>query len=283
MSSSLGELSAPSPSSLKKEANQVNIGKIERIGSAVAGGTLAALGLSRRSTGGLMLSLLGASLLYRGVSGHCECYRALGINTKGSRTKDDEKARDVHIEKSIMIDRAPEELYRFWRQLENLPRFMKHLESVTTLSDERSHWVANTVAGKKVEWDAEIYNEKENELIAWRSLPGSDVTNAGSVRFKAAPGHRGTIVQVTLNYNAPGGKVGAFLAKVVGQEPRQLIDEDLRRLKQIMEAGEVATVHGQTSARGEEARPFVTRKEHKKASMTPASELGSERASSQVA
>src|ERR1041385_8370730 len=158
-------------------------------------------------------------------------------------------ARDVHIETSIAIGKSPEELYAFWRDFTNLPVFMRNLESVTVLDSTRSHWIAKGPMGKRVEWDAEIYNEKENELIAWRSLENADVTNAGSVRFQAGPTGHGTFVRVTMNYNPPAGTVGASLAQILGAEPEQLIKQDLRRLKQVMEAEEIATIDGQTSGR----------------------------------
>lgn len=164
-----------------------------------------------------------------------------------------EVARDVHIETSIAIDKPAAELYAFWRKLENLPLFMKNLESVTELSDGKTHWVARGLGDTRIEWDAEIFNQVENELIAWRSLENADVVNAGSVRFQPAPKGRGTYVRVTMNYNPPAGKVGSTLAKLLGTEPAQLIKEDLRRLKQIMEAGEIATVDGQSSGRAEES------------------------------
>jgi uncharacterized membrane protein len=166
-----------------------------------------------------------------------------------TKSENSNVAGDVHIETSIAIDRAPEELYRFWRDFTNLPRFMRNLESVTELDSTRSHWIAKGPAGARIEWDAEIYNEKDNELIAWRSLENADVTNAGSVRFQEGPEGHGTFVRVTMNYNPPAGKLGTSVAKLLGGEPAQLIKEDLRRLKQIIEAGEIATIDGQTSGR----------------------------------
>jgi uncharacterized membrane protein len=165
----------------------------------------------------------------------------------------EEVARDVHVETSIMIDKSPEQLYTFWRDFKNLPLFMKHLESVLSLDDGRTHWVAKGIGGIKVEWDAEIYNEIENEMIAWRSVDNADVVNAGSVRFQAAPTGHGTYVRVTLNYNPPAGSVGASLAQLLGTEPGQLIKEELRRFKQLMETGEIATIDGQSSGRAEDA------------------------------
>jgi uncharacterized membrane protein len=170
---------------------------------------------------------------------------------------DDEVAREVHLETSIAIDKSPAELYAFWRDFKNLPRFMRNLESVTELSRTQSHWVAKGPGGSRVEWDAEIYTEKENELIAWRSLEDADFVNAGSVRFQDGPEGHGTFVRVTMNYNPPAGKVGAALVQLLGAEPAQLIKEDLRRLKQIMEAGEIATIDGQTSGRaGNESHKY---------------------------
>lgn len=163
----------------------------------------------------------------------------------------DSIAREVHIETSITIDKSPAELYAFWREFKNLPLFMESLESVTELDQQKSHWVAKGLGPAKVEWDAEIYNEKENELIAWRSLENADVVNAGSVRFQKGPEGHGTYVRVTINYNPPGGKVGATLVQLLGGEPQRLIKEDLRRLKQLMETGEIATIAGQTSGRAE--------------------------------
>ena len=238
-----------------KPGNSVNVGEIERLASAITGGALAVYGLRKRSAGGLCLTLAGTALLHRGVTGHCNTYQLLGVTTNNT-TSDEEApvARDVHVEKAIVIDKSPEELFSFWHRFENLPSFMKHLKSVSCTGLNSSHWVAEGPGGKLVEWDAEIYNEKPNEMIAWRSLEGADIVNAGSVRFKSL-GARGTEVRVVLNYNVPGGKVSALLAKLLGREPGQMIADDLRRLKQILETGEAATTEGQPSGRDPEARP----------------------------
>jgi len=243
-----------------------NVGKIERIASAIGGGALIGYALKSRSKGGIALGLLGAGLLYRGATGQCEAYRVFGVNTADET---EEVARDVHIEKSITINRSPQELYKFWRDFENLPRFMENLESVTRLDEQRSHWVAIGPGGKEIEWDAEIYNEKEGELIAWRSLPGSDLTNAGSVHFEPAPDGRGTYLKVTLNYNPPGGKAAALFAKLFGQEPGQLVEHNLKRLKQLIETGEIPTTEGQPSGRAKKTESTKQRKQDKLASKTP--------------
>ena len=229
------------------EKSGVNVGKYERMAMAIGGGALVGYALKNRSKSGIALGLMGAGLLYSGATGQCEVYRVLGVNT--ATESGDDVARDVHVETSITIAASPEDLYSFWRNFENLPRFMEDLESVTQLEGNRSHWVAKGPGGKKVEWDAEIYNEKRGEFIAWRSLPESDITNAGSVHFETAPGGRGTYLKVVLNYNVPGGKAAALFAKLSGREPGQLVESNLKRLKQLIEAGEIPTTEGQTSGR----------------------------------
>lgn len=151
----------------------------------------------------------------------------------------------VEVSRSVTIKTSPKELHRFWRSLGNLPRFMAHLESVETIDDRRSHWRVRGPAGMKVEWEAEIVEDRPGELIAWRSLEGSDVHNEGEVRFVAAPGGRGTEVHVALRYRAMGGAVGRALARLFGSDPGQQIAGDLRRLKQVIETGEV--VHSDAS------------------------------------
>lgn len=154
----------------------------------------------------------------------------------------------VHAQASRIVNREPDEVYSFWRDFRNLPRFMQHLEAVDELPDGRSHWVAKGPAGTTVEWDAVIVADDPGRVITWRSLENSDVDNAGAVRFEAAPGGRGTILKVNIQYNPPGGVLGATVAKLFGEEPNQQLDDDLRRFKQVMEVGEVvvsdATVFG---------------------------------------
>ena len=151
----------------------------------------------------------------------------------------------VKIEHAVTVNRTPAELYEFWRDFRNLPHFMEHLESVTPLDDRRSHWKVRAPFGGSVEWDAEVINDVENALIAWGTDRGADVPNAGSVRFKRAPGDRGTEVKVSLDYKPPGGRFAAYLAKLFGEEPDKQVREDLRRFKQLMEAGEIPTTEGQ--------------------------------------
>jgi uncharacterized membrane protein len=148
--------------------------------------------------------------------------------------------RDIHVRKTYTINRQPDVVYGFWRSLENLPRFMKHLESVEVIGERRSRWRAKGPAGFTVEWEAEITYDHPNERIGWQSLEGSTVPNRGYVRFDPAPGARGTEVRVELIYEVPGGRAAQLVAKLFGEEPESQIDEDLRRLKQILEAGEIS-------------------------------------------
>jgi uncharacterized membrane protein len=145
----------------------------------------------------------------------------------------------VHAKASCIVNRSPEEVYSFWRNFENLPRFMRHLQSVNDLGAGRSRWKATGPAGMEVEWEATLIADVPGEVITWRSLEGSDVDNAGAVRFEAAPGNRGTIVRVNIQYNPPAGAAGAMIAKLFGEEPEQQLDDDLRRFKQVLEVGEV--------------------------------------------
>ena len=152
---------------------------------------------------------------------------------------------------TLTINRSREELYKAWRNFENLPRWMKHLKSVDIKDDRRSHWVAAGPGGSTVEWDAEITEDRSNEMIAWRSLEGSDVDHRGVVRFEPAPGNRGTMVTVEMRYAPPGGTLGSAVAAWFGEDPPQSIKMDLRRFKQVMEVGEVITTEGQPAGRAE--------------------------------
>ncbi len=181
-----------------------------------------------------LLDVLAGRRLSHETNGHGEQARAGEARDPG-----------VHVRRSITVNRSPQEIYAFWRNFENLPRFMAHLESVRVIDDRRSHWMARAPAGAKVEWDAEIVEDRPNELIAWRSLSSADVPNEGSVRFVPAPGGRGTEIHVELRYKPPGGKVGALAAKLFAEEPGKQVAGDLRRFKQVMELGEV--VHSDAS------------------------------------
>jgi uncharacterized membrane protein len=221
-----------------------NISDLEKWLSIAAGTGLALYGLSRRKRAGWILTAFGGMLIRRGVTGHCHTYEAFGINTAG--TGDDTRralggAAGTIVEESVTINRPIEELYRFWRNLENLPQFMHHLESVERVTDTLSRWRAKGPGGTTVEWNAEIINEVPNKIIGWRSIEGSDVVSAGSVNFEYAGHGRGTRVRVRLQYSPPGGKVGAALARLIGRDAAADIREDLRRFKEVIETGDVAS------------------------------------------
>jgi uncharacterized membrane protein len=178
---------------------------------------------------------------------------------QGGRHDGAHAERGISVNKSTTVNRPREEVYRFWHNFENLPQFMQHLEAVQVTGDRLSHWKAKAPAGMTVEWDAEVTEDRRNELIAWRSTGKADVENSGVVRFERAPGGRGTQVHVELRYEPPGGKLGALVAKLFGEEPNQQVAGDLRRFKQVLETGEVvysdATVHrGMHPARPPEER-----------------------------
>lgn len=236
----------------EQDENGVNVGKTERLISGLAATAVAVVGLRQKRLRPILLPL-AANLISRAVTGRCAVNRALGRNTarKGrvSPVASVRRGEGIKVEKSAVVNRPVREVYRFWRNFENLPRFMDHLEAVTVIDETRSHWVAKAPAGTKVEWDAVIHNEIEDELIAWRSLPGADVSNAGSVHFTSVGDGSRTEVRVVLSYDPPAGKVGAAVAKLLGEEPSKQVEEDLRRFKQVMEATEASGNSRQHAAR----------------------------------
>lgn len=203
-----------------------------------------------RRGGGLAALLGGAALaayaVYKGTSRGREAHTAASPAPR-------HEPLPSHIETSVNVLRPAHELYSFWRDFENLPRFMRHLESVRNLGNGRSHWIARTPVGSRVEWDAQVVEEREGQLLSWQSLPGSQVHNAGSVLFEAAPGDRGTLVRVSFDLAPPGGAAGRLAAKALGPITKQQVHEDLRRFKNLMEAGEIPTTEGQPEGR----RPLI--------------------------
>lgn len=227
--------------------SDVNVSNPERWLSVIAGAAFAAYGLTRRSVTGLVLAGIGGGLVWRGATGHCAVYDALGRSTaEGAEGEPGNTSvpygKGIRVEKSVTVNATADRLYSFWRKLENLPRFMTHLAEVQVVDDKRSHWVAKGPAGSDVEWDAEIINEIPNELIGWRSVEGSQINNAGSVQFKPATGGRGTEVRVEIEYLPPAGRVGALVAKLFGKDPGHEVQEDLRAFKMLVETGETARV-----------------------------------------
>ncbi|NJR64820.1 MAG: cyclase [Leptolyngbyaceae cyanobacterium CRU_2_3] len=218
-----------------------SIGDGERWGSLITGSTMVLMGLSQRSLRGALVALAGGTLAHHGIKGQ--------KSFSESVTEVMDSERTIKVEKTVTINRSAEDLYDFWRKLENLPLFMKHIKSVTQITSTRSHWIANSPSGTSVEWDADIITEKPNQWIAWTSTEDSEIDNSGFVKFKSAPQGHGTELKIVMEYNLPGGVVGAAIAKVLGETPKPQIAEELQRFKMLMETGEIATTEGQSSGR----------------------------------
>jgi len=153
------------------------------------------------------------------------------------------------IHESFTIMKSPEELYQFWRQLSNLPRFMRNVRSVEEVEQTRSHWVVGGPGDRTYEWDAEIVRDEPGKVLSWRTVGDADVRHEGVVTFRPATGGRGTVVEVEIQYDPPGGAAGAAIARLFGTKPKEDVREDLRRFKQLVETGEIPTIKGQSAAR----------------------------------
>jgi uncharacterized membrane protein len=223
---------------------KTNVGPIERGVSALVGGSLVGLAIYKRSfPTGLIAALVGVPLVARGALGHCTLYQALGINTAarpGARTRPD-VLHGINVVKSIVVDRSVDECYSFWLDFEKFPHFMEHLDSVTITGENTSHWIACAPFGQTIEWDAEIVKTEKNHLIEWRSLEGSEVFHAGSVRFEPVDDGQKCRVTVTLRWEPPAGIAGYAIAKIFGEEPSQQVEDDLCRFKEVLEGGQVSS------------------------------------------
>lgn len=209
----------------------------ERLAAILGGATLIAYAARNRSWRSIPLALAGAPLVWRGATGHWPMPQAL--------TRRAVEVEPAEIEANVTISRPRQELYDFWHSFENLPQFMHHVESVEELGDGRSRWVARSPLGRSVEWEAEILADQEGRLLSWRSLPGSQVQNAGTVVFEEATGGRGTMVTVQMEAAPAGNGLGRLLGRALAPITRQQVQEDLRRFKNLMEAGEIPTTEGQ--------------------------------------
>ncbi|HEY0017806.1 MAG TPA: SRPBCC family protein [Longimicrobium sp.] len=222
---------------------EVNVGTVERWASMFGGGYLAGAGIKKGGAGGALMGLVGAILLHRGATGHCNVYTALGVDTSstGARPADGAMpatgaAAGVRLEASITVNRMAEELYAYWRDFTNAPSYMDRIISVRALDDRRSLWTAEGPRGAAIEWMSDLTEDVPNRRIAWHSLPGSDLPNRGSVEF--TPGRLGeTTVRHTLEFDPPGGMVGEAIARVMQGMTKEMVQADLRRFKTLMEAG----------------------------------------------
>ncbi len=231
-----------------------NVGTAGRVLSLLGGAALTYHGLTKKDSAlGKTLTTAGAYLVLRGVSGFCPLNKALQIDTAHA------DVRGFEVTTSVTILKPRNEVFQFWRQLENLPKFMAYLEEVKQTGGKRSHWVAkvprNIFTKEKlttIAWEAEIEQEDENSRISWHSLPGSDVENYGEVLFTDAPANRGTVVQARIAYHPPLGVAGELAAKLLNPAFEELVKQDLRRFKRLLEAGEIPTIIGQPSGRKNE-------------------------------
>jgi uncharacterized membrane protein len=223
----------------------VNLHTLERYLSAAGGAYLTICGVRRGFRGGSLHMLIGAELMRRALSGHSYTYQAFGVRTAPQGAESVPYEQGVHVQLAFTIAKPRNEVYAFWRRFSNLPRVMRYLTSVDEREGGVTRWTMKGPMGMQVHWDAEIVTDVENEKIAWRSLPESQVASAGTVQFKDAPGHRGTEVRIHLQYCPPAGYVGAYGAKLFGRDARSAIEADCWRLKQYLETGEIATTEGQ--------------------------------------
>lgn len=203
--------------------------KIQRWAPMIGGATLAVLGLSRRSKSGLAVAAAGGLVAY------------IASNTNANSLMD-----QLVGSASIVVDAKPEYLYDFWLEFDRFPLFMRHLHSVTAKDNQRSHWVAIGPMGRRIEWDAEITDQREDEYLAWRSIPGSDIQVDGSVSFREMPNGRGTMITAELSCRPGSKSAGLQFARLLGKDPSFLVRGDLRRLKALVETGEIPTTEGQS-------------------------------------
>jgi uncharacterized membrane protein len=226
-------------------SSKINVGPTERIFSVLGGVALAVLGFKKlEKASGKAMAVTGSFLVKRGVTGYCE------VNTLVDRDTAHRNTKAMEVRGVYTINKPKKEVYDFWRNLENLPRFMQHLEDVTIIDERRSSWKARIPGGVgTVSWEAILEEEGNNNFLAWSSLPGSTIDNAGEVRFKDAPGNRGTEVEAIISYRLPVGDVGSIAAKLFNPLVEKMVKEDLRRFKSLIETGEIPTIEGQPSGR----------------------------------
>jgi uncharacterized membrane protein len=229
----------------ERGTNIINVGWQERVMSAGIGGYLFAAGLrnlTKRPIKGIIQTAIGGFLLYRGTSGNCPLYTSLG------KTNDATHASSVNIRTSMIVNKPRHEVYQFWRRLENLPKFMKHLLSVKELDNKRSHWEA-VVPGNvgTLKWNAEIVKERENEFIGWQSMPNATIENAGKVEFKDVDNGNGTELDVIISFRPPAGDIGSGIASLLNPVFEKLIKQDILNFKEYIESHDVPVYGGNVS------------------------------------
>lgn len=213
-----------------------NLGQTEKILTLAGGALLSYWGIRKFNLVGLIGAAAGGALLYKGTTGIWPVKALSG------------KYKEVDIKSRLTIDKPREEVYSYWRKLENLPNFMSHLERVNELDEKRSHWTAKIPGGVgEIDWEAEIVQEEENSLIAWQSLPEADIHNSGEVRFEDAPDGN-TIVEALISYRPPAGGIGEMAAQLINPAFEKLVKNDLKEFKNIMERGGGAKTNRRTNS-----------------------------------
>lgn len=238
-----------------RRPDRVNVSSLERLISLMAGGSLVTYGLRRFSVRGIVMALIGAELIRRGITGRDYIYQLLDINTILEHPSTLEALPDnqgIAVRRAMTIERSPDDLYRFWRDLELAPQYMSMVQSVEITGDRTSHWVAQLPTGQTVSWDSEITEDLPDQLIAWKTVSGIPLAgHEGRVRFVPAPAGKGTTVLSEIYYYQPAGPLGTTIAKQLGRLPEQFVRENLRHFKQLMEAGELPTLSEQPVGKGQ--------------------------------
>ena len=237
---------------LTKPAHSVNVGQLERAASLIVGSALVLHGFRKRSFGPLALAALGCDLIYRGTTGYCKLYETLDVSTASDNPTKDRVSDDAaEVERAITIGKSPQELYDFWRNPQNLAKINAHFADVTPLEgDELTHWRVHSPIDRTIEWDSEVTEELPGQKLSWKSRPGTELPNDGSVQFQPAPGDRGTEVRVRFRFELPLGAAGKKLAKSLDFVPGAIAQESLRRFKSLVETGEIPTLSHNPSGRG---------------------------------
>jgi uncharacterized membrane protein len=211
---------------------RTNVGGVERSLSLLGGAALVGYGVTR---GRLLSTLLGGYCLFRAATGNCPVRQLLGVSTSDATAPNSVIAagHGARVDATVLVRKPADEVYRFWRDFENLPKFMSHLEDVDTTTDGRSRWTAKGPLGMRLRWEAELIGDEPGRLIAWKSLDGADVDTAGSVHFTPRGG--GTEVRVELKYDPPAGQLGTAIARLFGEDPQRQVEADLARFRDVME------------------------------------------------
>ena len=228
-----------------------NVGAAERLASTAVGGLLLTWGLQKRSPAAIAGALVGADLIYRGVSGHSKLYSALGVNTATATKSGAHVAAEApEIRRSITVAAPPERLYSMWREPATLARIMAHFAEITASGDNVTRWRVRGPLRQVFESDSRLVEDEANHRLSWQTLPGGTMVSRGSVNFRPGPDETGTVVTLNLQFEPPLGAAGAGLVKAFHKIPRAIVGQALRRLKSLAETGEIPTLEHNPSGRG---------------------------------